>query len=89
MEPERPRERVGISTLMLLVVIAAMAAALVVRQMKWQEAERTAPSAVNGARLVAQEARLAAEQARAQAAQAQAELRKALDEAKGGGRRGE
>jgi hypothetical protein len=89
MERERPRWRVRISTLMLLVVIAALAIALVVQQMRWQEAERRAAVEVNGARLVAAEARRVVELARAQAEQAQMQLRKALDEAKGAGRRGE
>jgi hypothetical protein len=74
---------------MLLVFIAALAIALVVQQMRWQGAERRAAVEVNGARLVAQEVWMAAEQARARAERAEAQLRKALDEAKAAGRRGE
>jgi hypothetical protein len=92
MDRERPRWSVRISTLMLLVVIAALATALVVEPRRRLAAEAEKMRAENEARLAAAEAyaaRVVAEHARAQAEQAEAQLRKAIDDAKGSGRRGE
>jgi hypothetical protein len=92
MERERPRWRVRISTLMLLAAIAALATDLAVGPGRRRVAEAETMRAENEARRAAAEAyafRVAAEQARQQAEQARAQPRKALDDAKGSGRRGE
>jgi type II secretory pathway pseudopilin PulG len=73
MERDRPRWRIRISTLMLLVIIAALASALVVERWK-----RT----VEEQRALAVAERALAEALRAEA-QAVAQARKAGDEAKG------
>ena len=74
MEHERPRWRIRISTLMLPVVIAALASALVAD--RWKRLE-TAQRAETAARWAVQEA----ERAQALAAE-EAQLRAELDEAK-------
>jgi hypothetical protein len=80
MERDRPRWRIRISTLMLLVIIAALASALVVERWKRTvEAQR----ALADARRAEAEARRALAQSRWAQAQAVAPARKAGDEAKG------
>ena len=82
MEHDRPRWRVRIRTLMFLVIITALAAALVVERTKRLAAERQA--AADALRAAAE-----ANRAVAEAALAEAERRNALDQAKGSGRPGE
>jgi hypothetical protein len=92
MDRERPRWRMRIRTVMLLVAITALAATLVVEPRRRLAAEAHKMRAENEARLAAAEAyaaQVAAEHARAQVEQAEAQRRKALDDAKGSGRRSE
>lgn len=80
MERDRPRWRIRISTLMLLVIIAALASALIVE--RWQrtvEAQR----ALADARRAEGDARRALAQSLRAEAQAVARDRKDGDEAKG------
>jgi hypothetical protein len=97
MDHERPTWRIRIRTLIFLVIITALGAALVVEHTKRGEAERLAQvrlaEAEAEARRAAAEAQAAlaeAQQAQAQAetARVEAQLRKALEEAKDSGRRG-
>ena len=84
MERDRPRWRIRISTLMLLVVIAALAVHLVVEPRRWLAAEAEKMRAENEARLTAAEA----ERARALADE-EARRRKRFDDAKGSSPKGE
>jgi hypothetical protein len=86
MEHERPRWRVRIRTVMLLVVIAALGVALYVEHQRRIVAEQRAQA--DAARALA-EAQAVAEQVRAQVVQAEARLRKELDDAKKSRPRGE
>jgi hypothetical protein len=79
MERDRPRWRIRISTLMLLVIIAALASALVVERWKQTVEAQRALADARRAEAVARRA-LAQSQAQAQAA---AQARQAGDEAKG------
>jgi hypothetical protein len=83
MEHQRPRWRFRISTLMLLVVIAALASALVIEHRKRQLSEELALANEQMARAEAQRALAIAQQARDEARQAEAQLREARSEADG------
>jgi hypothetical protein len=89
MECDHPRWRVRIGTLMLLVVIAALAAALFVEHTKRLAAERRAAAEAGLARAQAEEATARVQFDRARAERAQILVREALEEAKAAGRRGE
>jgi cell division protein FtsL len=89
MDPERPRWRIRISTLMFLVVIAALGAALFVEHTKRLAAEQRAAEQLQRAEEVGRAALAVADQARAQAERVEARHRKELEEAKNSGRRGE
>jgi hypothetical protein len=73
---------------MLLVLVVALAAALVTDRWKRAESAHRAAAEARRAVVEARQAIAAAQRDRAQAARA-VQLRKALDEAKGAGRRGE
>jgi hypothetical protein len=88
MEREPQRWRFRISTLMLLVVIAALATALFVEHTKRLAAERRAAGEAMRAAVRAREDQAVAEHGRAQAARVEAQLRKALEDAKAAGSRG-
>jgi hypothetical protein len=83
MERERPRWRIRISTLMLLVIIAALAAALVVEHRKRVLSEQLAAANEQKARAEAERALAEAQLARDQARQSEARFRKLVDGAKG------
>jgi uncharacterized membrane protein YqiK len=93
MDHERPRWGVRINAMILLVVIAALATALVVEQMKRAEAKRLAEArlaaAVAEAQRGAADARAEAKRADAEGMQVEVRFRKPIDDAKGSGRRRE
>jgi hypothetical protein len=89
MEHERPRWRNRLSTLMLLVIIAALASALVADRWKRLESSHRAAMEARRAVVEARQAIAAAQQERAQAARAATQAPRAPDDAKGSGGRGE
>jgi hypothetical protein len=89
MERERPRWRIRLSTLMLLVIIAALVSALVADRWKRSESAHRAEMEARRAVVEARQAIAAAQQERARAARAATQAPGAPDGAKGSGGRGE
>jgi hypothetical protein len=83
MANDRPYWRFRISSLMLLIIIAALTLALFVEHRKLVLSEQLALANERRAREEAQRARAYAQRALAQLRQAEAQARNAVDEAKG------
>jgi hypothetical protein len=79
MKHDRPRWRLRISTLMLLVIIAALASALVVERWKRVGSERRALAEAQRAEAEARLALARALRARAQVAQAKAQAKAVVE----------
>jgi hypothetical protein len=83
MEHDRPRWRIRISTLMLLVIIAALSLALVVEHRKRALSEQLASANERTARYEADLARAEAQRALDQVRRAEAQSRRARDQVSG------
>ena len=85
MENDRPRWRIRLSTLMLLIIIAALSLVLIMERQARLASEQRAVASERMAVMRAQEALARAQIAQARAVQAEAQLRKATDDAKASG----